>query len=479
MSDALFSLVNARQPVPQKSNFEDTKQYKREAYEHDDDYDQKDDVSLNDTDGHNGKMSAHEKPTDFLALMLSQIEPGTQNQSQTDVTDFSEMTIDMNNGTPVISNAPLAQAGIQAGLVIAQEAINQNGNTIGLITPTANVDASLVTVTPVDAKLNNNAPLINSAQNAIVKDGVNKASIAQTQNNTAPDMFAKIVNGETPILDADGQSYEWRTSVQGTGNNSAQNGNSLITAQLFGGTDSGLNSAASMVATIAQNSANTTQQSLSGTDLAMIASADGISLDGFEMSNGGDFSQGFNDSDAETLFMTKDLAANRATASGTPTAAQSFANTLTQAKAQGHVNAPSEQVMMQLQKGAEGKLEKISIQLDPASLGKVDIEFDVAEDGRVKAIIRAERPETLELLKQDSSTIENLLAEAGLETAEDGLAFDLRQQNDEGRETDKNKNNETFSLEDETMTSAVETQDIQMQASAMGVLTATQVNILV
>ncbi len=478
MTDATFAFVNARQSIPQKPSFDDDKSYKRADYKNDD-VSEKDDV---DNKEDTQDLSTVET-TDFLALMLSQIEPGAQtttNSSASLGTSIEAPTTQQNNA----QNNALSQTGIQAGLVIAQEAINQNTGIVSpLVTPTTNTDASLITVTPIDAKTTASQPVINAAQNALVKDGIkNTGETAQTPTNanTVNNVFSQLVNGETPILENAVDIYEWRSSIQGATTSSNQNSNSLITAQLFGGTDTGMNNAASLVANVAQNNANTTQNSLSGTDLAMISSADGISIDGFEMSNGGDFGQGFNDSDAETLFMTKDLAASRATASGTPTAAQSFASHITQAKAPGYTSAPSEQVMMQLQKGVEGKLEKISLQLDPASLGKVDIEFDIAEDGRVKAVIRAERPETLELLKQDSSSIQALLEEAGLETAEDGLAFDLRQQNDEGRETDKNKNNsDDFSLDDEVMTSAVETQEIQMQTSSLGVLSATQVNIVV
>lgn len=76
-----------------------------------------------------------------------------------------------------------------------------------------------------------------------------------------------------------------------------------------------------------------------------------------------------------------------------------------------------------------GKFEQGSsefeIRLHPADLGQLDITLTVAEDGRVQASLRAERPETLELLQRDARTLEQQLRHAGLDVGSNALSFSL------------------------------------------------------
>jgi len=72
------------------------------------------------------------------------------------------------------------------------------------------------------------------------------------------------------------------------------------------------------------------------------------------------------------------------------------------------------------------------IRLDPAELGKVDVRLELRADNRVHAVLSAERPETLAELQRAARDLERSLNEAGLELAEDGLTFQMR---DEGGDT--------------------------------------------
>jgi flagellar hook-length control protein FliK len=72
------------------------------------------------------------------------------------------------------------------------------------------------------------------------------------------------------------------------------------------------------------------------------------------------------------------------------------------------------------------------IRLDPAELGKVDVRLELRADNRVHAVLSAERPETLAELQRAARDLERSLNEAGLELAEEGLTFQLR---DEGGDT--------------------------------------------
>ena len=93
---------------------------------------------------------------------------------------------------------------------------------------------------------------------------------------------------------------------------------------------------------------------------------------------------------------------------------------------------PAEQVALQLRSAFRKGVDRINIQLKPAALGAIDIVLDVAHDGRVSAIITADRSETLELLQRDARGIERVLHDAGLRTDSGSLSFSLR---GDGRQT--------------------------------------------
>lgn len=88
-----------------------------------------------------------------------------------------------------------------------------------------------------------------------------------------------------------------------------------------------------------------------------------------------------------------------------------------------------EQVAVQIRKGVAEGIDKISIRLDPGNLGKVDIKMEVGHDGRLTAVIAADKPETLAMLQRDMQTLEQSLRDAGLKTSSDSLSFTLRDQN--------------------------------------------------
>lgn len=86
----------------------------------------------------------------------------------------------------------------------------------------------------------------------------------------------------------------------------------------------------------------------------------------------------------------------------------------------------SETVSVQLSRMAGGKAEQMTIHLRPVELGQVEVRLDFSNEGRVQAMIVAERPETLELLQRDARTLEKALQEAGLQTDAGSLNFSLR-----------------------------------------------------
>lgn len=72
------------------------------------------------------------------------------------------------------------------------------------------------------------------------------------------------------------------------------------------------------------------------------------------------------------------------------------------------------------------------IRIDPPELGRVDVRLEMGRDNRVNAILTAERPEALAELQRSARDLEKSLAEAGLDLGEDGLSFELADQNTSG-----------------------------------------------
>lgn len=71
--------------------------------------------------------------------------------------------------------------------------------------------------------------------------------------------------------------------------------------------------------------------------------------------------------------------------------------------------------------------EGIDLQLDPASLGKVQIKFEFGADGKSTMAVIAQRAETLEILRNDSKAIQHILQENGIGADSNSLSFDLQQ----------------------------------------------------
>jgi len=65
------------------------------------------------------------------------------------------------------------------------------------------------------------------------------------------------------------------------------------------------------------------------------------------------------------------------------------------------------------------------IRMDPPELGRVEVRLEVGSDNTVRALLAAERTETLAELQRSARDLERALADAGLELGEDALSFSL------------------------------------------------------
>ncbi|MBI1246195.1 MAG: hypothetical protein GC202_14430 [Alphaproteobacteria bacterium] len=90
---------------------------------------------------------------------------------------------------------------------------------------------------------------------------------------------------------------------------------------------------------------------------------------------------------------------------------------------------PHEQVAFNIRKAVSEGLDQISIRLNPAELGRIDVKLDVSSDGTLRASFAAEKHHTLELLKNDSRQLESSLTQAGFKADAGGLNFSLRGDN--------------------------------------------------
>jgi len=77
-------------------------------------------------------------------------------------------------------------------------------------------------------------------------------------------------------------------------------------------------------------------------------------------------------------------------------------------------------------RGNKVGLSQIELQLKPASLGAVDVKLELTHDGRLTAVISADRSDTLMQLQRGSGELQQALRDAGIQTDSGSLSFNLR-----------------------------------------------------
>jgi len=107
-------------------------------------------------------------------------------------------------------------------------------------------------------------------------------------------------------------------------------------------------------------------------------------------------------------------------------AAHTYAKAEAAQMARAHPSLATEQVAVHLAHAVKEGLDRISIHLKPAVLGRIDVELNLHHDGRVLAVVMAERPETLDLLQRDARELARALQDAGLKADAHSLHFGLR-----------------------------------------------------
>ncbi len=129
-----------------------------------------------------------------------------------------------------------------------------------------------------------------------------------------------------------------------------------------------------------------------------------------------------------------------------PAGGQSFSNTLNAAatetagqSARGAAQAaaqrparpaqtapPTAQIAVHIVRAVGDGISRFNVQLQPAELGRVEVKLEVNREGAVRAMVTAERQETVDQLQRDSRALERALQDAGLKTDSQNLQFSLR-----------------------------------------------------
>jgi hypothetical protein len=75
---------------------------------------------------------------------------------------------------------------------------------------------------------------------------------------------------------------------------------------------------------------------------------------------------------------------------------------------------------------AIGGGEAITVRLDPVDMGRIEVRLTFAEDGQLRAVVAADNPAALDLLRRDSADLNRALADAGVRSDQHSLRFDTR-----------------------------------------------------
>jgi flagellar hook-length control protein FliK len=142
---------------------------------------------------------------------------------------------------------------------------------------------------------------------------------------------------------------------------------------------------------------------------------------------------------------TTDASAQAASAIQAPltnTTSAATASTATLTATAANANAiPISGVPIEIAAAARAGKTRFDISLDPLDLGRIDVRINVDRNGQVTSHLTVEKPETLQMLRQDAPQLQRALDDAGLKTGSNGLSFSLRDQNSSGQHSGQNNDN--------------------------------------
>ena len=87
----------------------------------------------------------------------------------------------------------------------------------------------------------------------------------------------------------------------------------------------------------------------------------------------------------------------------------------------------ADQIYLKIRQAVTENKDHITLRLQPAELGRLDIRMQIDAEGRTQMLITADNRDTFEMLQRDIRGLERTLHEAGLKTDSDSLQFDLKE----------------------------------------------------
>lgn len=86
------------------------------------------------------------------------------------------------------------------------------------------------------------------------------------------------------------------------------------------------------------------------------------------------------------------------------------------------------QVQVVVQRAVKDGIDQITLQLEPADLGRIEVQLTHGADGRTQLSFLADKAETLDQLARDARHLERAMQEAGVKADAGSMQFNLRQQ---------------------------------------------------
>lgn len=276
---------------------------------------------------------------------------------------------------------------------------------------TANVEirSSVQPVQPASAAaVVNTATAPNPSQNTVTPASV---QVATAQAATTQPVNRAVTAGGSNAPSESSETGDKRSRAAVSG------GSSTLPATMASDTANTVTKPATITATAATPTANTQAQPQNNSQILAQALASAAP----EATPNATPSQILPTVSGETMSVTQSFNAEMRAAIDAPTQAAAYT-------ARGAVTAQpaTEQIAMQISRAADQGIDRLSVQLKPAELGKVTIDLEIGPDNRMLAVISAERSETLDLLQRDARSLEKALANAGLETDSGSLEFNLQ-----------------------------------------------------
>jgi len=367
----------------------------------------------------NGLSSQSPTLSDFLGMILSPTDAAAAQQnlplSQADIQSLTEKIAAMLNGQGTENNQALSSNIMQLlSAPLATEIQHADA-----LPPAADVDMTLADMARM---LNGIEPGANgSTDNVVDTDAEIAALLQQTRNTDSADRPAQAA--AAAMTDSQGltalqnilqlQGEEPQTRPQQQPGNKAPNTAPADDAPLPAPQQSAAD-AKTEGKPLPQAPAVTGQHS---GNMQNTFGQNGFNQNGFSQN-------GF------AFFTAADGGMIASDAGGVQHMTQSFAQYHAQAAAQALPAQTTQMIAVQIQRNAAAKIDSFTLQLEPADLGRLDIELKFHRDGSVQAHLAADRPETLALLQKDSAHLERILQQAGFDTKDGALSFDLRQQSE-------------------------------------------------